>query len=286
MNDQIVQILKKIFSISYKKIAHLLEKLTPLFKKSFKPKLRHGKKCMSLKDALVALFYKIKTGCPWRQIPEYFGNWRTIYGWYRKVALANFFENLYKKLVIALQKEKPDFLNDLIADGTLIPAKNGGIYAKRNPRAQNKSVVNVMFVSNGKGLPLNFLIASGVTHDSQLLQPIFISSRDVIKSTGRSIVHADKGFDSSQIRRFLIKNNYWVQIPHRKFKNRMFAKQSRDRKRGRIERLFARLKQFKSVLITFDRLAESFKLDIFIAISCIFAEKTSRKSLDLCFSSI
>ncbi|HBY05437.1 MAG: Transposase [candidate division TM6 bacterium GW2011_GWE2_42_60] len=286
MNDQIVQLLKKIFSISYKKIAYLLEKLIPLFKKSFRPKLRHGKKCMSLKDALVALFYKIKTGCPWRQIPECFGNWRTIYGWYRKVALANFFENFYKKLVIALQKEKPDFLKDLIADGTLIPAKNGGIYAKRNPRAQNKSVTNVMFLSNGKGLPLNFLIASGVTHDSQLLQPIFITSRDVIKSAKNSIVHADKGFDLREIRRFLIKNNYWVQIPYRKFKNRMYAKRPIDRKRGRIERLFARLKQFKSILLTFNRSINSFKLDIFIAISCIFTEKVSRKSLDLCFSSI
>lgn len=263
MNDQIVQCLKKSFPTSHKKITYLLEKLIPLFTKNFALRVRRGKRRMALKKLMAALFYKIKTGCPWRQIPDCFGNWRTIYGWYRRAALANFFGILYEKLVIALHAVNPKLLDDLLFDGSLVMAKNGGPCAKRNPRTQNKSVVNGMFVANKKGLLLNCLIAPGTRHDSQLLEPIFEASKKIFGNKKGSLAHADKGFDSTELRRFLFQNYCWVQIPHREFKNRPRTKQPVDKKRRRIELAFARLKQFRALLVTFNRTVESIKSDVF-----------------------
>jgi transposase len=283
MNDQIVQSLRKIFPISHKSIAHLLEKLIHVFQLNLKPRMRRGKKHISLKNVLAALFYKIKTGCPWRQIPEFFGNYRTVYGCYRKVALCNFFGILYEKLIVALQKEKTKLLDKIIFDGSLIPAKNGGSHAKRNPRAQNKSVINVMFMSNGKGLALNLLIAKGTAHDSKLLQPLFASSARLFKNQSPLIAHADKGFDAMENRIFLSKNGCVPRIPFREFKSRINPKKRRDRIRGRIENFFARLKQFRALSVTFNRSIESLKADIFIAMLSIFSEKTNKRELDICF---
>ena len=58
MNDQITQIFKKIFPTTHKSIAKLLENLTPVFQKTFKPKWRRGKKHVSLRKALAAIFYR------------------------------------------------------------------------------------------------------------------------------------------------------------------------------------------------------------------------------------
>lgn len=286
MNDQIVQIFTKIFPNSHKSIAHLLEKLIPILQKKFRSGSRRGKKARFLKNVLAAIFYKIKAGCPWRQVPEFFGNWRTIYGWYRKFALCDFFGNLYKKLIVVLQKEKPKLLQHLIFDGSLIQAKNGGSHVKRNPRAQNKSVTNVMFMSNGKGLALNLLIASGTAHDSKLLKPTFNSSRDIFQNRKPSTAHADKGFDAKENRLFLHKNGCLSRIPYREYRNRIYPKMPPDRMRGRIERFFGRLKQFRALLVTFNRTIESLKTDILVAILSILSEKTKRRDLDICFKSI
>jgi transposase len=286
MNDQIVQSLKKAFPTSHRSVTNLIEKLNPFIRSNFRKKSRRGKKHISLKKALAAFFYRIKTGCSWRQIPEFFGNWRTIYGLFRKIALHNFLENLYKKLVAGLLAEKPNLLKHIIFDGSLIPSKNGGSHAKRNPRAQNKSVVNVIFMSNGKGLALNLLIAPGTANDSKLLQPLFISSRSIFKDHAPSKTHADKGFDSMSNRVFLIKNGSVPCIPYREYKNRMYPKRLPDRIRGRIEHCFARLKQFKGLMTTFNRSKESLKADLFMALMVIFAEKTRTRLFNSCFSSI
>lgn len=286
MNDQIVQVFTKIFPNSHKNIAHLLKKSIPISQKKFRSNVRRGKKCMSLKNVLAAIFYRVKLGCPWRQVPEFFGNWRTIYGWYRKFALGDFFGNLYQKLIIDLQKRKPKWLERLIFDGFLVPAKNGGTHVKRNPRAQNKSVTNVMCMSSGKGLALNFLITSGTTHDSKLLKPLFNSSRDLFQNSKPSIVHADKGFDAREIRLFLWKNGCRSCIPYREFKNRIYPKRRRDRFRGRIERYFARLKQFRALSATFNRTIESLRSDLFIAALAILSEKIPRREMNMCFESI
>ena len=121
MNDQITQIFKKIFPTTHKSIAKLLENLTPVFQKTFKPKWRRGKKHVSLRKALAAIFYKIKTGCPWRHLPDFFGNWRTIYGWYRKLAMHHFWKILYAKLLKGLQTVRPGLIKRLIKKLNHVP---------------------------------------------------------------------------------------------------------------------------------------------------------------------
>lgn len=43
-----------------------------------------GRKPMALRSVLNGIFYVNKTGCQWRMLPKDFGNWHTIYGYFRR----------------------------------------------------------------------------------------------------------------------------------------------------------------------------------------------------------
>ncbi len=43
-------------------------------------------KIHSLRDILDAIFYVLKSGCPWRLLPRCFPPWKTVYHWFRKPA--------------------------------------------------------------------------------------------------------------------------------------------------------------------------------------------------------
>src|ERR687893_64729 len=48
----------------------------------------------SLRRVLDAIFYVLRSGCPWRLLPREFPPWRTVYYWFRKWRIEGTFERL------------------------------------------------------------------------------------------------------------------------------------------------------------------------------------------------
>src|SRR4051812_47591136 len=48
----------------------------------------------SPRTILDAVFYVLKSGCPWRLLPREFPPWETVYCWFRKWAMNGTFERL------------------------------------------------------------------------------------------------------------------------------------------------------------------------------------------------
>ena len=48
----------------------------------------------SLREILDAVFYVLKSGCPWRFLPRDFPPWRTVYHWFRRWRIEGTFERL------------------------------------------------------------------------------------------------------------------------------------------------------------------------------------------------
>jgi putative transposase len=48
----------------------------------------------SLRDILDAIFYVLKSGCPWRLLPRCFPPWKSVYHWFRKWRIDGTFEQL------------------------------------------------------------------------------------------------------------------------------------------------------------------------------------------------
>ena len=52
----------------------------------------------------------MKTGCPWRDLPERYGNWKTLYNRFANGSKAAHFERIFKAL--RLKVDKPGSLLD------------------------------------------------------------------------------------------------------------------------------------------------------------------------------
>jgi putative transposase len=58
------------------------------------PNRRGRPRIYSLRRVLDAIFYVLKSGCPWRLLPREFPPWRAVYYWFRKWRLDGTFERL------------------------------------------------------------------------------------------------------------------------------------------------------------------------------------------------
>jgi len=53
---------------------------------------------------LNAVLFVMKTGCPWRDLPERYGNWKTVYNRFANWSRAGHFENIFKALRLKVDK--------------------------------------------------------------------------------------------------------------------------------------------------------------------------------------
>ncbi len=63
---------------------------------------------------LEAILWRVRTGSPWRDLPEAFGEWNSTFRRFRRWALKGVFERLFEAM-----SEEPDFEYALI-DGTIV----------------------------------------------------------------------------------------------------------------------------------------------------------------------
>ena len=61
-----------------------------------------------------AVLWVLRTGSPWRDLPEEFGNWNSVFQRFRRWAIKGVWESLFKALV-----EDPDF-EYLMIDATIV----------------------------------------------------------------------------------------------------------------------------------------------------------------------
>jgi transposase len=73
---------------------------------------------------LEAVLWMVRTGAPWRDLPEMFGNWNSVFRRFRRWAQTSVLEQLF----LALSGD-PDFEYALI-DGTIIRVHQHGTGAK------------------------------------------------------------------------------------------------------------------------------------------------------------
>ena len=90
------------------------------------------------KDARVlvdGMLWIFKTGAPWRDLPEYYGSWKTVYNNFLRWRDAGVWEKILESI-----KPDPEPLWQVIIDSTILKAHQHSAGAKRG--LQNKLSVN------------------------------------------------------------------------------------------------------------------------------------------------
>ena len=74
----------------------------------FIPPAKHGGRHRehSMIKIINAIIYKVKTGCQWRQLPNDFPPWRTVYEYFRNWSLDNTWQKIHEEIAKLVRKKK------------------------------------------------------------------------------------------------------------------------------------------------------------------------------------
>lgn len=211
------------------------------------------------------ILYRMRVGCPWRDVPESFGDWSAIYRRF----------NLWSKKGIMIQlfnalKKSPDLEWEFI-DGSIVKAHQHSMGASSNSseaigKSRGGNTTKIHMAVDSYGLPIEFILTGGEVHDSK-------AAPDLIKNLPDSdYVIADKGYDSELIRE-IIRNKKAIPVIPRK-RNSKIGNADMDwclyKYRHLVENVFARLKHYRAVATRYDKLERNYASTVALACCLIW----------------
>jgi transposase len=199
------------------------------------------------------ILYRMRTGCPWRDLPAEFGNWSAVFRrfnlWSRKGVLNLLFNEL----------SRDTDTEWLFIDGSIVRAHQHstgaatlGAEAIGKSRGGHSSKINLAVDSYG--LPVHFELSGGQVHDVACAEKLVVGAPEA------EYTIADKGYDSEKFRQTLRARGSIPVIPRRK--NSTVGNQDMDwclyKYRHLVENAFARIKHFRAIATRYDKLERNY----------------------------
>lgn len=218
---------------------------------------------VDLRNTVEGILYRMRTGCPWRDLPEDFGHWNTVYKRFNAWSVAGKLVAAFNTLV-----EDPD-CEWLFIDGTYVKAHQDSTGAATEnaeaigkSRAGNTSKIHLSV--DAYGLPIAFRITGGEVHDCTEAQVLIDHLPE-----GEALV-ADKGYDSERIREQIDAKGMEAVIPRKRNSKKGNASLDRGlyRYRHLVENAFARLKPYRAIATRYDKLKRNY--ESMVALACGF----------------
>jgi transposase len=120
-------------------------------------------------------------------------------------------------------------------------------------------------LTDAQGRPRAFLLSPGNINDIALA-PALLAAVGPIKR-----LIADKAYDANSLRQLLANQGAKAVIPSTKSRSRPIPyNKTVYRQRNRIERMFARLKDFRRIATRYDKLARNFLAGAFIVATVVW----------------
>ncbi len=226
---------------------------------------RRGRRGRPPKDdrlMLAAIFYVLRTGVPWRDLPTGFGPWSSVYARFRRWCASGLFA-----LVLAqLAKRAKGRLRHL--DCSRIKLHQSGANPRGGQAGQafgrTKGGINTKLaaVVESRGRAVAPGLTAGQRHDLHAVAPLLGCLR-------RHQAVADKGFDADTFRTRLRRQRTRVCIPPKCNRRRRISfHRGYYRHRHQVENFFCRIKRSRRISTRYDKLAATFLS--FIQLAAIF----------------
>lgn len=207
----------------------------------------------NLRETVEGMLYRMRVGCPWRDLPKEFGCWNSIFQKFNRWSLKGKLMLLFKTLV-----QEPDLEWEFI-DGSIVKAHqhSAGAATEENQaigKSKGGNTTKIHMAVDAYGLAIDFEITGGEVHDCRIA-PEFIE-----KLPKAAFTIADKGYDSEEVRE-VIRNKSSVPIIPRKNNSKTGNADidwSLYKYRHLVENLFARIKHFRGLSTRFDKLKRNY----------------------------
>jgi transposase len=212
-----------------------------------------------------AVLYRYRTGIPWRDLPEPFGDFRVVHTRFTRWSKSGVWERVFKVL-----SEDADNEYAMI-DATIIRAHQHSAGAKDSAplqedigRSSGGLSTKIHAVVDALGNPTRFFLTPGQAHDLQ-------GADVLLPQVEAAAVLADKAYDAFE-RVILPLNQRGIEAVIPPKTNRLESRdydQTLYKARHLVENLFALRKQFRGIATRYDKRSLNFLGGIYLASSVI-----------------
>ena len=218
-------------------------------------------KC-NLRMTVEAMLYRMRMGCPWRDLPDVFGCWNTIYKRFNAGSAAGKWVKIFKAMVV-----EPD-LEWVFINGRYVKAHqhSAGVASDSDEaigksRAGNTRKIHLLV--DACGFPVEFEITGGQVNDCTVAPEL------IARIPQAKVIIADKGYDSESTREAIEEQGGKPVIPRRRHSKKGNTDLDRGLYRYRylVENVFARLKIYRAVASRFDKLKRNY--ESVVAMACM-----------------
>jgi transposase len=201
---------------------------------------------------VTAMWWVLRTGAPWRDVPRELGPWASVYTRWRRWCR----EGVWRRVVRSLRRQARGQLRLVDCSHIKLHQHGANPAGGQAPQAigRTKGGLNTKLAAlvDATGRIVAMELAPGPRNDQYAVLPLLPAAH------GYRLV-ADRGFDSDVFRRRLRHQGIRTCIPSLPNRRRALPyHRGFYRHRRKIENCFCRLKRFRRISTRYDKLAETF----------------------------
>ncbi|WP_242619923.1 IS5 family transposase [Actinomadura fibrosa] len=251
------------------------EELWELFQRVVPPAPKRpqggGRRRYGDREVLAAIIFVATTGCTWQQLPPVFGpSGPTAHRRFTEWSAARVWAKLHRLVLDELGARGELDWSRCAIDSVSVRASKGGKLTGPNPVDRGKPGSKIHLLVDRAGLPLSVGISTANTHDKLALQPLVrgiapVRSRHGPRRRRPGKLHADKGYDYADLRRWLRGRGIVPRIARRGIE----SSQRLGRHRWVVERTVSWFNGFRRLHRRYERKPEHFLAFVGIAAALI-----------------
>ncbi|MGG2141553.1 IS5 family transposase [Symbiopectobacterium sp. RP] len=223
------------------------------------------------------MFWILCSGAPWRDLPERYGPWKTVYNRFNRWSKFGIIKIIFNKLLSFLDAHGLVDWSATALDGSNIRALKctAGAPKKHLDITNDNSLgrsrggygTKIHMATDESGIPLNIVLSAGQGHESlfalRLLDGIGVQRQNgSMKRRGHAVL-ADKAYSGNALRNELKKREIKTVIPRKS--NEKLASDGRSqldrdayRRRNVVERCFGCLKEYRRIATRYEKMARNY----------------------------
>jgi len=227
-----------------------------------------GRRWCSHRCTINGILWILAVGAPWRDLPDRFGKWSTVYKRFARWRRSGLWDKIFKCTLRQMNREL-DIDNSMwCVDGTVIRAHRSAAGSRSvedgEPadhalgRSQGGFGTKIHLLTSGCGIPLSFALTPGQSHESKSFDDL-LENHLLTRATVPQALAGDKAYSSKAIRENLNHKSIQDVIPTRsnEHKRENFDK-AKYRQRNIVERVFGWLKENRRIATRYEKQAQNY----------------------------